>query len=61
MQTEDYCPGTTDFRAIREKTGVFAGVEEDIERTIRNVGRVGTEGMEETDRTILNIMCHKKG
>ena len=36
-------------------------VEEDIERTIRNVGRVGTEGMEETDRTILNIMCHKKG
>ena len=35
-------------------------VEEDIERTIHNVGRVGTEGMEETDRTILNIMCHKK-
>lgn len=31
MQTEDYCPGTTDFRTIREKTGVFAGVEEDIE------------------------------
>lgn len=31
MQTEDYCPGTTDFRAIREKTGAFAGVEEDIE------------------------------
>ena len=31
MQTEDYCPGTTDFRAIREKTGVFAGVEENIE------------------------------
>ena len=24
MQTEDYCPGTTDFKAIREKTGVFA-------------------------------------
>ena len=31
MQTEDYCPGTTDFLAIREKTGVFAGVEENIE------------------------------
>ena len=31
MQTEDYCPGTTDFRAIREKTEAFAGVEEDIE------------------------------
>ena len=31
MQTEDYCPGTTDFRMIREKQGAFAGVEEDIE------------------------------
>ena len=25
MQTEDYCPGTTDFKAIREKTGAFEG------------------------------------
>lgn len=31
MQTEDYCPGTTDFRAIREKTGVFSDVPEPIE------------------------------
>ena len=31
MQTEDYCPGTTDFRMIREKQGAFAGIEEDIE------------------------------
>ena len=31
MQTEDYCPGTSDFKAIREKTGAFAGVEGDIE------------------------------
>ena len=31
MQTEEICPGTTDFRAVRERTGVFAGVEEDIE------------------------------
>ena len=31
MQTEDYCPGTTDFRMIRERRGVFAGVEEEIE------------------------------
>ncbi len=22
MQTEDYCPGTTDFRMVREKKGV---------------------------------------
>ena len=31
MQTEDYCPGTTDFKMIREKQGVFADVQEDIE------------------------------
>lgn len=31
MQTEDFCPGTTDFRAIKNKSGAFAAVEEDIE------------------------------
>ena len=31
MQTEYFCPGTTDFRMIREKKGAFEGVEEDIE------------------------------
>ena len=31
MQTEDYCPGTTDFKCIQEKKGVFEGVEEDID------------------------------
>ncbi len=31
MQTEDYCPGTTDFRAVREKTGAFADVQEEME------------------------------
>ena len=31
MQTEDYCPGTADFKAVANKTGAFAGVEEDIE------------------------------
>ncbi len=31
MQTEDYCPGTTDFRMIREKKGAFENIEEDIE------------------------------
>lgn len=30
-QTEDYCPGTTDFKMIREKKGAFAGVDEEIE------------------------------
>jgi predicted metal-binding protein len=31
MQTEDYCPGTTDFQAIREKSYAFEGIVEDIE------------------------------
>ncbi|MGI6077064.1 MAG: CGGC domain-containing protein [Fastidiosipilaceae bacterium] len=30
-QTEDYCPGTTDFKSIRERSGAFEGVTEDIE------------------------------
>ena len=30
-QTEDYCPGTTDFKMIKERKGAFTGVEEDIE------------------------------
>lgn len=31
MQTEDFCPGTTDFKIVREKTGAFSGIQEDIE------------------------------
>lgn len=31
MQTEETCPGTGDFKAVRERTGSFAGVEEEIE------------------------------
>ena len=31
MQTEDYCPGTADFKAIANKTGVFSRIEGDIE------------------------------
>lgn len=31
LQTEDFCPGTTDFRMIREKQGAFEGIVEDIE------------------------------
>lgn len=29
--TEDICPGTTDFKFIREKKGAFDGVEGEIE------------------------------
>lgn len=31
QQTEDVCPATTDFKAMREKTGAFEGIQEDIE------------------------------
>ena len=31
MQTEDYCPGTTDFKMIKNHKGAFEGVEEEIE------------------------------
>lgn len=30
MQTEDYCPGSRDFRTIRERKGAFMG-EDDIQ------------------------------
>lgn len=30
MQTEDYCPGTSDFRVLLERKGIFENVEEDI-------------------------------
>ena len=30
MQTEDYCPGSRDFRTIRERKGAFDG-EDDIQ------------------------------
>ena len=30
MQTEDYCPGTTDFKMVREHKGAFES-QEDIE------------------------------
>ena len=33
MQTEDYCPGTTDFKAIKNKIGAFAD-EDDIELVV---------------------------
>ncbi len=31
-------------------------IANDVETTIRNVGRMVTEGMVDTDRTIINIM-----
>ncbi len=31
MQTEDYCPGSGYFKMVRDKSGAFAGIDEDIE------------------------------
>lgn len=39
-QTEDYCPGTTDFRMIRERKGAFEGIREEIEL----IGFIGCGG-----------------
>ena len=35
-------------------------VEEDIDRTIHNLTRIGRDGMRETDNLIVDIMTHKK-
>lgn len=31
MQTEDMCPGTTDFKFMKHKKGAFEGIDEEIE------------------------------
>lgn len=35
-------------------------IEDDVDRTIHNLTRLGAEGMNETDRMVLDIMTHKK-
>ena len=49
MQTEYYSPGTTDFKMVKERKGVFEGINEDIElrgckRSFCNQG-AGRRGM----------------
>ena len=34
-------------------------MEEDVDKTIHNLTRIGREGMNETDRMVLEIMTHK--
>ncbi len=36
-------------------------IEDDVDRCIHNLTRVGGDGMNETDRTVLDIMTHKGG
>lgn len=35
-------------------------IEDDVDRTIHNMTRIGAEAMNETDRMVLDIMTHKK-
>lgn len=70
MQTEDYCPGTTDFKVIGEKAGVFSEVEEEIEIIgFINCGAVPEKSSAESKRackkgsadTIVFASCIQKG
>ncbi|MBR4404907.1 MAG: serine dehydratase subunit alpha family protein [Bacteroidaceae bacterium] len=47
--------------AIQNKyvTNVEGLIEHNVDRCIHNLTRVGAKGMEETDRTVLDIMTHK--
>jgi len=69
-QTEDMCPGTADFKAIKNRQGAFKGIEEEIE--IIGVNTCGgcpgkkavTRAAEMVKRgadTIVFASCIKKG
>lgn len=45
-----------DGECISSNDGI---IEDCVERTIANVGRIGAEGMLETDKMVLDIMTHK--
>ena len=40
-------------------TAVEGIIENDVDRTIHNLPRIGAQGMNETDRLVLDIMTHK--
>ena len=40
-------------------TAVEGIIENDVDRTIHNLNRIGAQGMNETDRLVLDIMTHK--
>ena len=70
MQTEDYCPGTTDFKVLRERAGAFEGVEGDAELvSFSNCGgcpgkRAVLRALKLVERgadTIAFASCIKKG
>ena len=44
----------------RYVTNVEGLIEDDVDRCIHNLTRIGAEGMNETDRMVLDIMTHKR-
>ena len=48
--------------AIQNKhvSSVEGLIEEDVDKSILNMTRIGSDGMNETDRMVLDIMTHKE-
>ena len=44
----------------RTVTSVEGIIDQDVDQSIRNLTRIGSRGMNETDRLVLDIMTHKK-
>ena len=44
----------------RHVSSVEGLIEDDVDRCIHNLTRIGADGMNETDRMVLDIMTHKK-
>ncbi len=42
-------------------TSIEGIIDEDVDRSIRNLTSIGSKGMEGTDRLVLDIMTHKSG
>ena len=45
-----------DGRCVTPVEGI---IDEDVDQCIRNLTRIGREGMDATDRLVLDIMTHK--
>jgi len=41
-------------------TSVEGIIDDDVDRSIRNLTRIGSQGMNETDKLVLDIMTNKR-
>ena len=61
MQTEDYCPGTADFVAIRNKSGAFAKLDGDAELIgFTNCGGCPGKRCRETEERRVGKECRSR-